>query len=478
MWNRSCWRMASSTFRQAFVNISDLHPNLSRPSIMGIVIGKTDVKGFPDRKNFGCERYTFSFTIRDSPSAFINASCWGREEYIKSLSESFRVGDCVMIENPLVQTKDLEKEEKFNPSTPGCYKLLISEVHSVVKICSKRDTDDSLLSLLHIPTQCPHDYYSLEDIVANGQSLNKEVINILAAVRQVGDIKSFTTSDKRAGQRCEIKLFDNSVDSFSMIWWDNESIQLAQSWTPRETVLFASEVRINYDSFRNSMIATVVSKTIFTPNPDIPQAHDLLNYARECAVNEAFVEASEETESVNLETIKDVYTVQQIMDTVSLAADKRNPLYCIVFAFISLLNVDENVNKIVRTRCSRCHYFIKDPSEGCNYAFCNEMSLDPKSALPSLDLLMDISDHTGTLSCNLSDKVAEDTLSCTVDGFFNLTEDQKTSLKWNFVLERFKIYVKVSLSPKAKNGLRVNVLSCKRADPAEAMKYMLKKGNH
>ncbi|XP_077305516.1 meiosis-specific with OB domain-containing protein isoform X2 [Lithobates pipiens] len=416
-------------------------------SIMGIVIGKTDVKGFPDRKNFGSERFTFSFTIRDSPSAFINASSWGREDYIKSLSESFRVGDCVMIENPLVQTKDLEKEEKFNPSTPASYKLLISEVHSVVKVCSIRDTGDSLLPLLHIPTQNPNDYYSLEDIVANGQSLNKEVINILAAVRQVGDVKSFTTSDKRAGRRCEVKLFDYSVDSFPMICWDNESIKLAQSWTPRET--------------------------------DIPQANDLLNYARECAENEAFVEASEETaaESVNLETIKDVYTVQQIMDMASSAADKRNPLYGIVFAFISLLNVDDNVTKIVRTRCSRCRYFIKDPSEGCNYAFCNEMSQDPKSALPSLDLQMNISDHTGTLSCNLSDKVAEDTLSCTANGFFNLTEDQKTSLKWNFVLERFKIYVKVTLSPKTKNGLRVNILSCKRADPTEALKYILCPGN-
>ncbi|XP_018416711.1 PREDICTED: meiosis-specific with OB domain-containing protein [Nanorana parkeri] len=472
--------MASCTFRQAFVNISDLHPNLSRPSIMGIVIGKTDVKGFPDRKNFGSERYTFRFTIRDSPAAFINASSWGREEYIKSLSESFRVGDCVMIENPLVQTKDLEKEEKFNPSTPGCYKLLISEVHSVVKICSNRDTDDSLLSLLHVPTQHPHDYYSLEDIVANGQSLNQKVINILAAVRQVGEVKSFTTSDKRAGQRCEVKLFDYSVDSFPMICWDNESIKLAQSWTPRETVLFASELRINHDSFRNSMVATVVSKTIFTPNPDIPQAQDLLNHARECAENEAFVEASEETatELVNLETIKDVYTVQQIMDAASHAADKRNPLYGIVFAFISLLNVDDSVKKIVRARCSRCRYFIKDESEGCNYAFCNEMSQNPKSALLSLDLQMDISDHTGTLPCNLSDKVAEDTLSCTVDGFFNLTEDQKTSLKWNFVLERFKIYVKVSFSPKAKNNLRVNILSCKVADPTEAVKYMLSGGNH
>jgi len=48
--------------------------------------------------DIGSERYTFGFTIRDSPTYFINVSSWGREEYIRSLSESFRVGDCGKLE--------------------------------------------------------------------------------------------------------------------------------------------------------------------------------------------------------------------------------------------------------------------------------------------------------------------------------------------------------------------------------------------
>ncbi|KAM4026510.1 meiosis-specific with OB domain-containing protein isoform 1-T3 [Anomaloglossus baeobatrachus] len=465
--------MASCTFRQDFVNISDLHPNLSRPSVIGIVIGKTDVKGFPDRKNIGLERYTFSFTVRDSPSAFINASCWGREEYIKSLSESFRIGDCVIIENPLVQTKDVEKEEKFNPSTPSYYKLLISEIHSLVKICSKHDTDHSLLSLLSVPPKDPNDYYSLGDIVANGQSLNGKIINVLAAVRWVGEIKPFTTSDKRKGQRCEVKLFDDSVESFAMICWDNESIQVAQTWIPRETVLFASEIRINYDSFRNSMVATVVSKTIFTTNPDMPEAFALLGYARVCTENRLFVEENDDPfgEPIKLETINDVYTVLQIKERALQSSDKNNPVYGIVFAFITKLNIDSSIDKIVRNRCSQCHYPVPDLSKGCTYTFCNETSANLKSVFTTLDLQVDVSDHTGTLSGNLSGVAAEDTFSCTVDGFFNLSEDQKTSLKWNFLLERCKIYLKASIASNSKNGLRVTILSCKAADPNEAAKY-------
>lgn len=48
--------------------------------------------GFP--LDIGSERYTFSFTIRDSPTHFVNATSWGNEDYIRSLSASFRVGEC------------------------------------------------------------------------------------------------------------------------------------------------------------------------------------------------------------------------------------------------------------------------------------------------------------------------------------------------------------------------------------------------
>ncbi|KAM4632481.1 meiosis-specific with OB domain-containing protein [Discoglossus pictus] len=466
--------MAFSTFDQKFVSISELHPNVSRPSIMGIVIGKTDVRGFPDRKNIGSERYIFSFTIRDSPTFFINASAWGREEYIKSLSDSFRVGECVIIENPLVQTKDVEKEEKFNPSTPSYYKLLISEVHSLVKVCSTYEVDNTLLSLARLPTKDSQDFYSLGDIVANGQSLNGKVINVLAAVKSIGETKLFTTSDKRKGQRCELKLFDEVVPSFGMICWDNEAIQMAHSWIPRETVIFASDIRINYDAFRNSMVATVVSKTLFTVNPDTPEAHALLSYARDYIESGGFPEENEELskEMINLEIINDVYTVQQLKDKASNGIEKHNPLYGIVFAYISTLNIDSDASKIIRNRCSRCNYLITDPSDICTYTFCNEMSSELKSVVTCFDFTVDITDHTGTIFCNLSGSVAEETLSCTVDGFFSLTEEQKTSLKWNLLLERCKVYLKIVSSANSRSGMRVIILSCKLADPVEASKVI------
>ncbi|XP_046783845.1 meiosis-specific with OB domain-containing protein isoform X1 [Gallus gallus] len=426
--------------------------------------------------DIGSERYTFSFTIRDSPTYFINVNSWGREEYIRSLSESFRVGDCVTIENPLVQSKDGEKEEKFNPITPSCYKLLISENHSVVKTSSCYEMDTKLLSLLHLPVKDPQDYYSLGDITANGQSLDGRILNVLAAVMSVGEPKYFITSDKRKGQRCEVKLYDETEMSFPIICWDNESIQLAQSWIPRETVIFASDVRVNFDKFRNCMTATVISKTIITTNPETAEANVLFSFIRESAQTGALHDKMEEQskESINLETIVDVYTVKQLKEKALQSDGKPEPVFGIIYGYISMLDIDDNVSKVIRNRCSVCRFVVNEMSNTCT--FCGDISSDSKSTFVSFDILVDLTDHTGTLySCYLSDCVAEETLGCTVQEFLTLAEDKKTALKWQLLLERSKIYFKITLSPNWRSGLKANILSCKLANPIEASQSLLGK---
>ncbi|XP_027469948.2 meiosis-specific with OB domain-containing protein isoform X2 [Zalophus californianus] len=397
--------MAHSFASKTFTALSDLHPNMANLKIIGIVIGKTDVKGFPDRKNIGSERYTFSFTIRDSPTHFVNATSWGSEGYIRSLSDSFRVGECVIIENPLIQRKELEREEKFSPATPGNCKLLLSENHSMVKVCSGYQVDNKLLALIYLPVKESRDFYSLGDIVANGCSLDGRIINVLAAVRSVGEPKYFTTSDRRKGQRCEVKLYDETESSFAMICWDNESILVAQSWVPRDTVIFASDVRISFDKFRNCMTATVISKTIITTNPDTPEANILLNFIRE---NKETNPLDDEIDSY----LKESINFEQLKVKASKNEGKADPFYGILYAFISTLNIDDDSTTVVRHRCSGCGYVVKEASSTCTA--CNKDSFEFKSVFLSFHLLIDLTDHTGTLhACSLTGSVAEETLGCT-----------------------------------------------------------------
>ncbi|XP_060795699.1 meiosis-specific with OB domain-containing protein isoform X4 [Neoarius graeffei] len=423
------------------VSISDLSPNITRPNVVGIIIGKTDARGFPDRKNVGSERFTFSFTIKDSPDHFINVSSWGTEEYIQGLSSHIKIGDCasfsVVIENPLVATKDPEKEDRFCPSTPSLYRLLVTEAHSAIRMCTDLDTESQLLSLFHIPVKDSGDFYSLGDITANGQSLDGNFINILAAVRSIGEPKYFTTSNGRKGQKLEIKLFDETLTSFPFICWDRETIQFAQTLPPRETVLFIVDARISFDTFRNCMVATATSKTIITMNP--------------------------------VDSISDVLTVSQVK---ARAQKRSDAFYGVIYGFITTLGLDSCITKVIRSRCDRCKFRVCEEIEVCTNTACPKQG-EAGEVTAAFDLLVDISDHTGTLQgCNLSGTVAEKTLGCTSKEFVCLPESNRTTMKWRFLLERCKIYVKVLTSAKSRTGMRTSILSCTLADPVEVKHSM------
>ncbi|XP_060795697.1 meiosis-specific with OB domain-containing protein isoform X2 [Neoarius graeffei] len=454
------------------VSISDLSPNITRPNVVGIIIGKTDARGFPDRKNVGSERFTFSFTIKDSPDHFINVSSWGTEEYIQGLSSHIKIGDCasfsVVIENPLVATKDPEKEDRFCPSTPSLYRLLVTEAHSAIRMCTDLDTESQLLSLFHIPVKDSGDFYSLGDITANGQSLDGNFINILAAVRSIGEPKYFTTSNGRKGQKLEIKLFDETLTSFPFICWDRETIQFAQTLPPRETVLFIVDARISFDTFRNCMVATATSKTIITMNPDTLEANQLFSYAKELSESEQLDEPDIEVNvNVPLDSISDVLTVSQVK---ARAQKRSDAFYGVIYGFITTLGLDSCITKVIRSRCDRCKFRVCEEIEVCTNTACPKQG-EAGEVTAAFDLLVDISDHTGTLQgCNLSGTVAEKTLGCTSKEFVCLPESNRTTMKWRFLLERCKIYVLTSA--KSRTGMRTSILSCTLADPVEVKHSM------
>ncbi|XP_054455267.1 meiosis-specific with OB domain-containing protein isoform X3 [Anoplopoma fimbria] len=453
---------------QTYIAISELHPNFSHPRVLGIIIGKTDVKSFPDRKNIGVDRFTFSFTIKDSHDFFINGTAWGNDGYINGLSNSFNTGDCVIVENPLVTNKDPEKGDRFCPTTPSLYRLLVSEAHSQVSLCDDIGTIERLLPLLHLPVKDSRDFYSLADIVANGQKLDGTVINILAAVKSIGELKQFTTSDRRSGQRLEVKLFDDSVSSFPLVCWDREAIQLVQTLIPKETVLFIADAKISFDSFRSGMTASVNSKTIITVNPDTREASLLFSYAKEVSESGA-LDQDEKPEDMPVDSITDVYTVSQLKQK---AQENPEPFFGITYSFISRLDLDSSVSKVIKARCSRCKFQVTEDAQSCTNLLCpgRDQAL---LATTGFDLLVDFTDHTGTLhACSLRSPVAEKTLGCTTQEFTSLTDDERTAMKWKFLLERCKIYVKILPSTKLRSGTRGLVLDCSVADPGEVKQHM------
>uniref|UniRef100_A0A3Q2DKF6 Meiosis specific with OB-fold n=1 Tax=Cyprinodon variegatus TaxID=28743 RepID=A0A3Q2DKF6_CYPVA len=245
--------------------------------------------------------------------------------------------------------------------------------------------------------------------------------------------------------------------------WDMEAIQLMQNLLPRETVLFIADAKMSFDSFRSSMVATVNSKTIITVNPGkITLQHP--HHQKE---------ASEDPTGgfSQRNSITDVYTVNQLKER---AKEQSEPLYGITYSFISKFDLDSSVSKVIKTRCSKCKFLVTEDMKSCTNQLCPGRE-QPLSTTTGFDLLVDFTDHTGTLqACSLRGLVAEQTLGCTTDEFITLTDDQRTSLKWKFLLGRCKIYIKILPSPRMKSGLRGMILACTLADPGEVKQHMTK----
>nr|XP_033467975.1 meiosis-specific with OB domain-containing protein-like [Epinephelus lanceolatus] len=170
-----------------------------------------------------------------------------------------------------------------------------------------------------------------------------------------------------------------------------------------------------------------------------------------------------------VESITDVYTVSQLKQK---AREDPEAFFGITYSFISRLDLDSSVSKVIRTRCSRCKFQVTDDMQSCTNELCpgRDQAL---SASTGFDLLVDFTDHTGTLhACTLRSPVAEKTLGCMTDEFTSLTDDERTALKWKFLLERCKIYVKILPSSRMKSGVRGMVLACSVADPGEVKQHM------
>ena len=53
----------------------------------------------------GVDRFKFALTMRDSPSDYVNVTCWGSEAYIRSLVDSFKICDVGEITLPYYTQK-------------------------------------------------------------------------------------------------------------------------------------------------------------------------------------------------------------------------------------------------------------------------------------------------------------------------------------------------------------------------------------
>jgi len=474
----------NDTFNDQFqdrVFIRELQPGVPSKKIVGLVITKTESRSFPDRKNAGQFRYNLSFTIRDTADDFINVTCWGSDTFIENITQSFHTGDVVEINKCMVQSKqNNEFEENYRPATPTPLQIVVNESHATVVPFSGPDFTE-FTSIAYIPVKDSNDYYTLGDVIANGNSLHGTYINILAVVRHPGETKDITTKTGRQMKRREVKLFDESCLSFPLMMWDGEQAEQGDIWASRESVLFLCDVKVTFDDFRRKMISTCTSKTIIITNPDTPEAHHLYSYAQTVNVMDDNYTVEGENHDIDLTTIKDVYSLRQLeekLDSFEMESVIPLPFTGIIYGCISDFNIDlDDGQRCIITRCTLCKRRVDRDSGICSNEMCASSATnyqgngDENSTMRSLEIRLSLCDQThGISGFVMSRKVVEEFLQCNVDSFDSLDTGSRIDLKWRYLFERFKVYFKAQPPRNQDQKPYLSILSISEPDIGEIIR--------
>jgi len=453
--------------------IKELYAGVVQKKMIGVVIGKFEMRGFPDRKNIGQMKYQMSFTLRDTAVDYINCTCWGQQEFISNLSQAFHIGDIIEVKNVMAQLKqNNEYEEKYKPFTPSQFQLVLNEQHATLSPYFSGDYNE-FSSIAYLPIKDNNDYYTLADILAQKTSLNGSLVNILAVVKHSGETKDITTKAGKQMKRREVKLFDDTCNHFPLIIWDGEIADLAETWKAKESVVFLFDVKVSFEEFRQTMVASCTSKTIIITNPDTTEAHHLYSYAQ--TFQDTMTIDDTNTGSIDISTISDVYNINELQEKLSSCNAYTNPSFNgIVYACVSSFDFDfDGYTRCVSTRCSTCKRRVERHTNQCLNTSCamSGKYLSYENLKQSFEIPLAVSDYTmGMDGFMLSNQVAETTLKCNVSEYLTKSDDERTSLKWNILFERFKIYFNAIAPTDTRRKPLFNILLMENADVAEMTK--------
>ncbi|XP_014662357.1 PREDICTED: meiosis-specific with OB domain-containing protein-like [Priapulus caudatus] len=455
------------------VNIRDISAGLPNTSIIGCVLTKGEVRSVASKKDTGTERYVFNFTIRDSAVDFINVTCWGGEDHINGIAQNFNIGDIVTVQNAQIQPKS-EYDERFRPWTPSSLHLVANENYTKIELCSDWNQQE-FSNLLHLPIKQSSDFFSLYDVSYNGQTLQGEHVNLLAVVKSMGAVRDIKTKTGRTIKKLEVKLCDQTATTFALTLWDEANINFALTWCPKEYVVFAADVKVSYDNYRKAMVGTCDSKTIFTVNPDTKEAHNLYQWAQTADLSgeDSIIGISDK--DIDLSLIKDVFTLDDVKQMHSQRSDASDPNVAgIIYAYVTKFDLDGQLNRIVSIRCNQCKKRTDDATYLCTNINCPMgSSMEPPDTQAQYDVLLQLSDRTGSLrAVRLGGAQAETLIGCPAGQFKDMEDGEKTAIKWKYLMELCKVYIKTSLPTYEHPTPLVRILACEPAKPLEILELL------
>ena len=111
--------------------------------------------------------------------------------------------------------------------------MILNQNECKFEILNEEDEQKSELDLLRcLITREHNDFYSIADLVLSKNQVVDQHVNLLFAVRQIGEIENLQTKKGTTLKKLELLIFDQTKTSFKLTLWDKELIRYAQTWRP------------------------------------------------------------------------------------------------------------------------------------------------------------------------------------------------------------------------------------------------------
>ncbi|CAH1992327.1 unnamed protein product [Acanthoscelides obtectus] len=449
------------------VKLRELLPDIEGILIIGIIIGKQRPRKFLDRKS-PVESYiaVWNFTLRDSPCEYINVSFWGSTEVVFQANDKFHTGDVVEIINPKIRLRSLNDQgEQYRPMVTSPYSMQLNERSYLVL---HEGPVDGYRKLLQLPTKPLAGYVAIKDVHSRGACIKDLKVDILVVVKSLGTIRTVKARTSETLQVRTVEVFDQTSTSMKIEVWESDIIARSEKWKPRCTILFLTDLRVQWSDFQREFVTKVTSSTIVTENPIGREAQILLDYAKHAPMETAEI-VDNLLATSDLSLIQDVASVKQVHDRINNLIENNavgsKQFTVLMYAHVTSFDLD-GFSRVLLIKCARCKTQLTDSvcqNQECPTNFENE----PNDVDIAFDIKMDLMDHSGTLvGCKFGNQIAEKLLGYTAKQFANLSDDQKGILKWKFLMRRCKVYIAVSYVG-GRNPVIITVLDLSIANPLE-----------
>ncbi|KAG0337510.1 hypothetical protein BG004_007613 [Podila humilis] len=431
----------------AMVPIQSLQPEKAFVRVSGRTVRPSSVKALPDKNDSGKTQWLQTFTIKDDLDT-IDVSFWHKTSEHLQMWSGIVLDQVVHIWTDTVKPKkpSFGNHASAPSATTSPFALNLSEgkVGHKIELGNEQEQASLFKTALGTNPGGAISAMSISQITGALDSLGGQRVNEASVVNTKNG-----PSTKRT-----VAVVDAQGQSASITLWGENMSSMADSWTAMESSpqlsIYASRLQI-----------TIGYQTHIQLNPICKNVEWARQFASHCATLPNELNPAMDTIGVQTSQIQSCYRIIDISDRCDNLGFLET-VYGFIYAVICELNIDNRGDQLTN-KCPSCKETITSfKIEAC--PACHVTPPKEDSWQYNLSRSISFMDSTAELTHpNVPSATIADLLCLPPHEFARMSMVERTKLKRQLFLERFKVYFKIACSETGGRQARVHILTIEQA---------------